>query len=157
LALICSVAKHAIGITMNLEGYWFKSTKFEIEAGEDADINPRIYGRQLAIWLKGHLEQSGYPVEDVINEDWGRCLMCQRDPFMLWVGCGNMSDHTAAKADDAPPSKETVTWHCFATAEVPFLKQIFGKMDTEPAVSKLNGVLGEILRSEPLIRLVDEP
>jgi hypothetical protein len=26
------------------QGYWFKSSKFEIEAGEDADINPRFTG-----------------------------------------------------------------------------------------------------------------
>jgi len=157
LSLVCSGTTHAISRdAMNLKGYWFKSSKFEIEPGEDANINSGIYGKHLAIWLKGRLEQCGYPVEDIINEDWGRCLMCQRDPFMLWVGCGNMSDHTAAKPGDAPP-KEAVTWHCFATAEVPFLKRIFGKMDTGPAVSKLNGVLGEILRSDPLIRLIDEP
>jgi hypothetical protein len=142
---------------MNPEGYWFRSSKFEIEPGEDADINPRIYGRQLAVWLKARLEQNGYVVENVINEDWGRCLMCQRDPFMLWVGCGNMSDHRTAKPGDAPPSKETVTWHCFATAEVPFLKRIFGKMDTGPAVSKLNAVLGEILGSEKEVTLIEEP
>ena len=142
---------------MNPEGYWFKSAKFEIEPGEDADINPRIYGRQLAVWLKARLEQHGYAVENIIIEDWGRCLMCQRDPFMLWVGCGNMSDRRTAKPGDAPPSKETVTWHCFATAEVPFLKRMFGKMDTEPAVSKLNAVLGEILGVEKMITLIEEP
>ena len=142
---------------MNPEGYWFKSSKFEIEPGEDADINPRIYGRQLAVWLKGRLEHSGYAVEDIINEDWGRCLMCQRDPFMLWVGCANMSDHRAAKPSDAPPTKETVTWQCFVAAEVPFLKRSFGKMDTGAAVSKLNAVLGQILRAEPEVTLVEEP
>ena len=142
---------------MNPEGYWFKSSKFEIEPGEDADINPRIYGKQLAVWLKGRLEHCGYAVEDIINEDWGRCLMCQREPFMLWVGCTNMSDHRRAKPSDAPPTKETVTWHCFAAAEVPFLKRLFGKMDTGPAVSKLNAELDQILRAEPEVTLVEEP
>jgi len=56
------------------EGYLFKSSKFEIEPGEDVEINPRIYGRRLAIWLKERLEQSGYAVEEIINEDWARCL-----------------------------------------------------------------------------------
>lgn len=58
---------------------------------------------------------------------------------------------------DAPPSKETVTWHCFATAEVPFLKRIFGRIDTGPAASKLNAVLGEILGSEKEVTLIEEP
>lgn len=42
---------------MEAPGYWFKSTLFEIEPGEDGDINPGIYGRQLAVWLKDKLEQ----------------------------------------------------------------------------------------------------
>ena len=74
-----------------MNGYWFTSTLFQIEPGEDAEINPGRYGRQLAIWLKGQLEHRGYSVEPIINEDWRRCLMCSRDPFMLWVGCGNVS------------------------------------------------------------------
>jgi len=34
-----------------MDGYWFTSTKFEIEPGEDEEINPGIYGRQLARWF----------------------------------------------------------------------------------------------------------
>ena len=73
-----------------MNGYWFTSSLFKIEPGEDEEINPGCYGRQLAVWLKKQLEERGYSVEPIINEDWGRCLMCSRDPFMLWVGCGNM-------------------------------------------------------------------
>jgi hypothetical protein len=29
-----------LGTAMNPEGHWFKSSKFEIEPGEDVDINP---------------------------------------------------------------------------------------------------------------------
>ena len=61
----------------DIADYWFKSSKFEIEPGEDEDINPGIYGRQLAVWLRDRLEEHGYSIE-LINEDWGRCLMCSR-------------------------------------------------------------------------------
>jgi len=142
---------------MKMEGYWFKSTKFEIEPGEDEEINPRMYGRQLARWLKQRLEERGYPVEDIINEDWGRCLMCSRDPFMLWVGCGNVTDYETAQPGYDPPMKEDVVWHCFATAEVFFWKRLFRKVKTESAVSKLYADLGEILRAEPEVTLVQEP
>jgi hypothetical protein len=57
-----------------MNGYWFKSNIFEIEPGEDEEINPRIYGRQLAIWLKDKLEKRGYKIEPIINEDWGVVL-----------------------------------------------------------------------------------
>lgn len=141
---------------MSIDGYWFKSSKFEIEPGEDEEINPHIYGRQLAIWLKVRLEESGYTVEDIINEDWGRCLMCATDPFMLWVGCGNVTDFDAPP-EDVPPNKEDIVWHCFATAEVFFWRRLFKKIDTEPAVAKLHADLGRILAAEPEITLVDEP
>jgi hypothetical protein len=43
---------------MKMEGYWFKSSKFEIEPGEDEEINPGMYGRQLARWLKQRLTEN---------------------------------------------------------------------------------------------------
>jgi hypothetical protein len=128
------------------QGYWFKSTSLEIEPGEDEDINPGIYGRQLAAWLKARLEDHGYPVE-VIEEDWGRCLMCARKPFMLWVGCGAMTGAT----------KEDVVWHCFVVAEPGLLSRFFMKTEAAGAVAKLDYTLGEILRAEPTATLVDAP
>jgi hypothetical protein len=74
----------------SVKGYWFTSSLFEIEPGEDKETNPGCYGRQLAVWLRKQLQERGHTVEPIINEDWGRCLMCSRDPFLLWVGCGNM-------------------------------------------------------------------
>lgn len=144
----------ALGI-MNTEGYWFRSTRFEIEPGEDKGINPGIYGKQLAEWLKVRLESRGYKVEPIINEDWGRCLMCSRQPFLLWVGCANMTDLSASP--EVPPPKEQITWHCFATAEVPFWKKLFSKIETEPVVAKLKADVGGILAAEPSITLVLEP
>ena len=132
-----------------MDGYWFTSNMFSVESGEDAEINPGRYGRQLAIWLKTQLELRGYCVEPVIAEDWGRCLMLSRDPFLLWVGCGNVSDSTA---DD--PSNNKITWHCFPSAEVPLLKRLFGKTDTTAALSKLDADLHAILTAEPAIMLV---
>lgn len=140
-----------------MEGYWFKSSKFDIEPGEDEEINPRIYGRQLATWLQDRLTEHGYKVEGTYEEDWGRCIRCAREPFILWVGCGNVWDFDTAKPDDAPPSKDQVMWHCFVTAEIPFWKRLFQKIDTAPSVAKLYSDLGRILGDEKEIVLVVEP
>jgi hypothetical protein len=139
-----------------MSNYWFKSTLFEIEPGEDAEVNPRRYGRQLAKWLKSKLEGVGYSVEEIIPEDWGWCVMCQREPYWLWVGCGNMDD-LEANADSPPPKKDDIIWHCFSTAEVFFWKRLFKKVDSAPALAKLDSHLREILSSERGIMLVDEP
>jgi len=135
-----------------MDGYWFTSDMFTVELGEDKEINPGRYGRQLAIWLKAQLEQRGYSVEPVIAEDWGRCLMLSRDPFMLWVGCGNVDD---SAEDD--PSSSMITWHCFPSAEVPLFKRIFGKQDTSAALSKLDADLRFILSAARTIRWVADP
>lgn len=134
-----------------MQDYCFTSSKFEVEPGEDEEVNPGLYGRQLARWLKERLEERGYRVEDIINEDWGRCLVCGRDPFMLWVGCGSCGDPSGP--DDVPPPKEAIFWRCFAVAELPLLVRLFRKIDTASAVTKLHADLGEILRAEPEIVL----
>lgn len=136
------------------EGYFLRSSHFQIEPGEDNETNPRRYGKHLASWLKVQLEGIGYSVEAVIAEDWGWCVMCQRNPFSLWVGCGNRLDYETARPGDPPPHSKEVIWHCFPHAEVPLLKRMFRKVDTEPAVEKLNAQLLSILVREPSIELI---
>jgi len=138
------------------DGYWFKSSLFEIEPGEDDEINPGIYGRQLAQWMKQRLEAGGYTVEAVINEDWGRCLMCQRSPFSLWVGVSSVDDE--ARAGGMIPTKDAVVWHCFAVTEGGLRMRMFGKKnEIESARVKLDAALQSILRAEPGILLVAAP
>ena len=138
------------------DGYWFKSSLFEIEPGEDGEINPGIYGRQLAAWLRQKLDAAGFPVEDVINEDWGRCLMCQRSPFALWVGVGSVEDEQ--RVDGMIPTKDAVVWHCFAVSEGGLRMRMFGKKnEIEASRAKLDATLQSILRAEPAILLVPPP
>lgn len=139
-----------------MDGYRFVSDLFRIEPGEDAQINPRMYGRQLAHWLKAQLESRGYPVEPVIDEDWGRCLMCSRDPFLLWVGCGNEYDYDTARPDDPPPPADRVVWRCFAQAEVPLWARWVKRVDPAPALARLDAALRDILSAQPRIRLLSQ-
>ena len=142
---------------MELENIFFKSDLFEIEQGEDEETNPRMYGRQLSNWLRKKLIEKGYEVEEVIPEDWGWCVMCAREPFMLWVGCSSLTDYETAKEDDPPPETEKIIWSCFVTAEVSFFKSIFKKINTEPSLLKLSANLEEIINSEKRITVINEP
>jgi hypothetical protein len=127
-------------------GLWFKSTLFEIEPGEDDEINPGIYGRQVSTWLRQQLDSRGYATEDIIHEDWGRCLMLQRSPFALWVGVSSEGE-----GDD-------LSWHCFAVTEGGLKMRLFGKKnEIEITREKLAASLREILESETAIRLVLAP
>jgi len=138
------------------QGFWFTSTSFEAEAGEDEETNPRMYGRQVAQWVRERFSSAGYPVEDVIPEDWGWCVMCQREPFSLMVGCVNLRDHEHAEPDDPPPARDRLLWNAIPMAETPFLKYVFKrKPDTAPALARLEDELKAFLESEPTIELVD--
>ena len=46
--------------------FWFTSSLFDIEQGEDEETNPLCFGRQLSNWLRIKLRAKGYDVEDVI-------------------------------------------------------------------------------------------
>ncbi len=138
------------------DGFRFRSSAFEIEAGEDEETNPRRYGRQLAFWIKRKFEGLGYKVEEVIPEDWGWCVMCQRKPYSLWIGCGNREDYSTAKEGDPPPQGSEVIWECFPMVEVPLLGRLFKKIDSSAGLDKLDQELKEVLTKEPSITFVDE-
>ena len=140
-----------------MEQFWFTSTLFDVDPEEDQETNPGIYGKALAFWLKKKLIAAGRPVEDVIPEDWGWCVLCSRKPFMLWIGCGSMFADDSAGEDDLPPRKENLVWTCFVQAEVPVLKKLFKKIVTTDQVNALASDLKSILESDSGIKMVDEP
>jgi hypothetical protein len=138
-------------------GYWFKSSDFEAEPGEDEETNPRMYGRQVASWLHERFQALGYEVEDVFGEDWGWCVMCQRDPYWLWVGCVNLRDYEHAQPDDPPPPADRLLWNVVPMAEVPFFKYLFKKKpDPRPGLDKIGAELKAILDSDPRVEVVDD-
>ncbi len=140
---------------MEPERIFIKTDLFEIEPQEDEETNPSIYGKQFSEWLRLKFIDLGYEVEEVIPEDWGWCVMCQREPYWLWVGCSSILEEEPT--EDYQARKEDITWHCFATAEVPFLKRLFKKVPTEEGLSKIKSQLSKIIQDEPSIQIVPEP
>jgi len=141
---------------METEQYFLKSELFDVEPGEDEETNPRLYGRQFAQWLRQKFIEKGYDVEEIIPEDWGWCVMCQRDPFWLWIACSSIVNYENTKPDDPIPDKKDIIWCCFATAEVPLFKRIFKKPNTDELLKKLDKELFEILKSENQITIISE-
>jgi len=133
--------------------YCFTSDLFQIEPGEEDLTNPQLYGKQLAHWLADKLAVGGYPDTKAVSEDWGWCVICYREPFMLWIGCGN----SEVFDDPAEIEKKTIIWECFVAAEVPFWKRIFGKLDTNSQRRALDQTLRNLLTTEPRIRIVECP
>ncbi|WP_457322715.1 hypothetical protein [Roseateles sp. P5_E11] len=136
--------------------FWFKSTLFEIEPGEDEETNPFCFGRQLSHWLRKRLVSQGRSVEDVIPEDWGWCLVVQRKPFLLWVGCVSVHDYANTQPDARLALGSDVVWACTVVAEATLLGKLRG-VATGSAVNELFQQVHRIVISDPSNSLVGQP
>jgi hypothetical protein len=137
--------------------FWFKSSLFKVEPGEDEETNPLRFGRQLAHWLAKSLGGAGYPETEPIAEDWGWCVMCERKPVSLWVGCGNVSTEPYSDGAGVLPEATSIVWHCFVVSEPSMLQRLFRKVNSAESVGRLSSTVGRILRAEPGIEMVPEP
>jgi len=146
-------------------GYWFKSDLFQIQKGEDEETNPGCYGKELGDWLCNKFKSLGYNVEELIPEDWGWCVLCSRENYLLWVGCGTIinDDFQENYDPESPPEGKDIVWHVFPVIEVPifyfksWVKKRLGLLDTKQPMQKLNNELKNILDEEPRVEMREEP
>lgn len=145
----------------------FRSDLFPVDPREDEETNPFCYGKELAAWLSDKFRAAGYTPEPVIPEDWGWCVMIERKPFMLWVGCGNDPSefYESVKPEDRPnfvPQADQLTWTCFVGTDVPiwtpfFWRRLLGKASTGESVVRVATQLENVLKSERRILLAKLP
>jgi Domain of unknown function (DUF6531) len=121
---------------MSASQVWVSTSFFRVEPGEDEHTNPGIYGRAFANWLAEKLKARGEAVQEVLSEDWGWCVMLTRKPFPLWVGCSNRVG-------------QTDEWGAFVVAEPNILARLFGRVDTKPAVDRLQKILRDVIHEIP--------
>jgi hypothetical protein len=144
---------------------WFKSDIFSVDPNEDEETNPFCYGKQLAAWIAERFRSAGYVPEPIIAEDWGWCVMLQRTPFALWIGCGNeRSEFYASVTPEEKPSfvppADKLKWTCFVTTDVLiwtsfFWQRLFGRASTTEAVARVTDQLEQFLRAERGISLTE--
>jgi hypothetical protein len=144
--------------------FQFRSDLFQVDPREDEETNPFCYGRSLAEWIRIKFRELGYEPEPVIAEDWGWCVMLRREPFMLWIGCGN--DRSAFYSKVTPEEKESfapdgreIAWSCLVGTDVPFWtaffwKRLLGRASTEERVGVVTAQLRRILLNESRISVV---
>ena len=141
--------------------YWFNSELFRVQKRKGDETNPRCYGKELATWLSGKLKNRGYKNVKLIPEDWGWCVMCSSENYMLWVCCESILNEEYDP--ESTPKAKDITWHIYPEIEVPifffysWMKSLIGKLDLEQPLNTLDKELSEILNSEPKIILCDEP
>jgi hypothetical protein len=115
---------------------WVETNHFRIEPGEDQETNPGRYGRAFASWLADRLRARGEPIQEILPEDWGWCVILARKPYPLWIGCGNRFDRT----DE---------WGAFVTAEPNLIQRLLKRVDDRSTVDRLHRILSEIMQEVP--------
>jgi hypothetical protein len=102
-------------------------------------INPGLWGKRLAEYLKEKLAGLGIATDGIVGEDWGYLLGVKNDSFPLAIGCGHQEG-----GDDE--------FLCFIEPSKPVIRKWFRKIDTTQAVGRLSDALQKILASDPDIR-----
>lgn len=138
-------------------GFWFTSTLFEVEPGEDLNTNPGMYGKQLSAWICSDLKAAGYEQCDSFGEDWGWCVTGSSGPYRILVGCGVFADASVYNDSKSQPDEEDLLWYVFPTVSIPLRERLRGLRDTSFELARLAKHLEEMLVGDPEIELVDEP
>lgn len=112
----------------------FTSTAFPIEAGEDEETNPGIYGRALAHWLAERLRQCGIPAGEVFAEDFGWCLPVSSKSQRLYIACSSV--------EESPNS-----WRVFAFSEGGLWARLLGRDRSGEALNELYLQVKDVLQS----------
>lgn len=113
-----------------------RTKSFRIEPGEDVDTNPKVYGRALANYIAEQLRIRGEPVERILAEDFGWCVLIRRKPLRVWIGCGNR----AGSAEE---------WTAWVAAEGGLWRRLLGRVNVGAEINRLSETLGEIMRGAP--------
>jgi len=113
-----------------------RSARFAIEPGEDTEVNPGIYGRQIAEWLAGQLSARGWHVTGTIAEDFGRLVGVKHQKFHAYVACANGHDGEQS-------------WQVFTFVEGGGFRGMFAKAEKAEIANRLFDDVERILRADP--------
>ena len=119
----------------------FRSQLFRPVKPDDEQINPGVYGEELATWVREHIGAHGLPAQDHFGEDWGWMVVFGSD-FPAWIGCGNVNG-------------ETDHWLCFCAVHRGVLDRLLRRPPETAALHRTVRALASLLGSEPRITDVE--
>jgi hypothetical protein len=119
----------------------FRSQLFRPLKPEDEQVNPGVYGEELAKWVRENIGSHGVPAQDHFGEDWGWMVVFGRES-PVWIGCGNVED-------------ESDQWLCFCDVHRGFLDRLLGRPPATEALRRTVNALASLLASEPRITDVE--
>jgi hypothetical protein len=107
--------------------------------GEEKLINPDLWGKRLADFLREGLRKRGFETKEPIAEDWGWIVPVVNESFRLWIGCGRYQ-----KYNDG--------FLCFIKPHKPFVWRLLKRLDTRERVNALREAMDKVLAGEERVR-----
>jgi hypothetical protein len=127
----------------------FSSADFLPYLPEEAQVNPGVYGFELAYWLSQALVKSGVVTSYPISEDWGWLLEYVEGDLEVTIGCASMANEGEGYA------AQPVSWSIFARPHRS-VRKLFGKNPEVQAPSSLTGAIEAALDSKGIeVRCVE--
>lgn len=84
----------------------FRSTRFRPFLSEEAQVNPGVYGAELAWWLARELAARGFETSYPNHEDWGWFVEYVVGDDEYWLCCASL---TGEDPEDDDPDE----WHVY--------------------------------------------
>jgi hypothetical protein len=117
----------------------FTSSQFQVDAKEEKQTNPGVYGFALAHWLSDRLRERGVVPNDVVPEDWGWCVVVKTRPVRVNLAVSNVDG-------------SSTRWRVFVFAERGFLQFTKGASDLRAEVAWLREHLTAIVSAVPNVQ-----
>jgi len=117
----------------------FRSDRFPPLEGEEQLVNPDLWGKRLADFLREGLRTEGIETKEPIAEDWGWVVPVVNESFQAWIGCGRYQQYPDG-------------YLCFVQPDKPFVRRLLKKVDTRPFMAALQQALDKILTEAEGIR-----
>lgn len=117
----------------------FRSDRFPPLDGEEKLINPDLWGKRLADFLREGLRKQGFETKEPVAEDWGWVVPVVNRSFRLWIGCGRYQEY-----DDG--------FLCFIEPHKPFVWRFLRRLDTRERINALRQAIDKVLVEEEGVR-----
>jgi hypothetical protein len=117
----------------------FRSDRFPPYDGEEEQVNPEMWGKRLAEFLRDGLRGEGIQTGEPIAEDWGWMLPIVNERFRLWIGCGRYQEYPDG-------------FLCFIEPHKPFVRKLLSKIDTTQTIAALQRAMDKRLTENACVR-----
>lgn len=114
----------------------FRCTLFAPQKPDGEQVNPGVYGEELADWVRRGIGKYGRPAQDCFAEDWGWMVVFGRD-YPASIGCGNVED--------------SEHWLCFCEVRLTVFDRFLRRPGPLAARDQTTRALQALIASEPRI------